>query len=806
MFSADLIPGTQGDTDTEIYKSDPNVTLTNQLRQEKPFTAEEPDTLDVQRDTTAAPNEHTAPQENRSSFALTQQPVADTSDSQYTNTASQSDPSAGETKSDSGQVLQPEFDHSDQLVAADATTQRNELVFIDTSTPDSAQLLEVIQSQNTDDVLLHIVSIESGDSGVDVITDTLQQFSDVSAIHIISHGSDGTISLGSEILNLERLPQHEETFAQWQETLDDHADILIYGCDVAATDYGQQFIAAFANATGTDVAASDNTTGHSNLGGDWQLEATTGDIDTSTVVSTDTAFAWNHALTTFIVINTDNSGTGSLRWAIDNANLNAGVTDVISFNISGTGPHTISLSTALPTIIDPVIIDGWTEPDYANDGVPVITIDGTAIPGIIDGLHLDIGSDNSQISGLSIVNFAGDVIEINSTNNWVYGNYIGVETDGITAAGGDNGILIGNTAIGNRIGTDDDGTNDVEERNIISGNGDGIFVDGDTAGVGNFISGNYIGLGADGVTEVGNSNTGITLNNGPDGNVIGGATSDLGNVISGNGAGGIYLAGETTDNNTIENNLIGTTADGTGPLGNNGDGIYINGGGDNTTITNNIVANSSVVGIEADGASDGTSILGNIIGTDATGTKNWGSGENGILLENGTTNTTIGSTNPGDGNIIANNGKTDGTFNAGILVENGNTIVSIRGNSIYNNEGPGIDLSADNFADDTDTNDAGDTDTGGNNKQNWAVLKSASINDTGVFSYLLDTTTLAAGFYTVDFYAGTSRDNGEVEGERYLGKVSGVADGNNALSGTLAGITLATGEYVTLITTIRFES
>src|SRR5262249_29821477 len=67
----------------------------------------------------------------------------------------------------------------------------------------------------------------------------------------------------------------------------------------------------------------------------------------------------------FLVTNTNDSGTGSLRQAILDANATtnlAGGPDVIQFNISGSGVQTISPSSQLPTITDPVLIDGYTQP------------------------------------------------------------------------------------------------------------------------------------------------------------------------------------------------------------------------------------------------------------------------------------------------------------------------------------------------------------------------------------------------------------------------------------------------------------
>ena len=499
---------------------------------------------------------------------------------------------------------------------------------------------------------------------------------------------------------------------------------------------------------------------------------------------------------TFTVTNTNDSGAGSLRQAIIDANANAGA-DTIEFNIAGAGPHTISLTSELPTITDSVFIDGWSESDYASDGVPVIVIDGTSAGGSADGLDLNTGSDGSTVRGLSIINFGSNAIELDSSNSWIYGNYIGVQTDGVTAAGsGDAGIYIFSASANNRIGTDDDGTNDAQERNVIGGNANGVILDG--AGTsGNVVAGNYIGVGADGSTVVGNTFDGARMQNGASNNTIGGNTADLGNVISGNGSEGVQINHEDSDGNIVQNNYIGVSADGSTNLGTGGDGIYIRAGSDNNQILDNWIVGSGFQGIEIDGEgteSSGNIIQGNRIGTDATGTLDWGSGLPGILLENEANSNTIGGINAGEGNIIA-----FGTI-AGIAVDPDSSGNAIRGNSIYANNGLGIDLAATAFVDGLTPNDAGDGDSGGNSLQNWAILNSAAIADDGTFSFALDTSTLQNRAYYVDFYASTDRDGGQVEGARYLGTWSGITDGSVEVD-TIAGVTLAAGEYITTITT-----
>ena len=72
-----------------------------------------------------------------------------------------------------------------------------------------------------------------------------------------------------------------------------------------------------------------------------------------------------HLMATLLVTNTENSGPGSLRQAILDANASVGIADMIAFNIPGPGPHTIAVGNgglgALPAISDPIVIDGFTQ-------------------------------------------------------------------------------------------------------------------------------------------------------------------------------------------------------------------------------------------------------------------------------------------------------------------------------------------------------------------------------------------------------------------------------------------------------------
>ena len=281
----------------------------------------------------------------------------------------------------------------------------------------------------------------------------------------------------------------------------------------------------------------------------------------------------------FVVTNTNNSGIGSLRQAILNANTKPG-SDAIVFDIPGSGVHTISPASPLPPIADPVVIDGYTQPGASpntlavgDNAILLIEVNGANAGIGVTGLTITAGS--STVRGLVINRFGGDGIAITgsgASNNAVLGNFIGTNAAGTAALG--NGIPgVGSGGAGVRLG----GTSNTIANNVISSNvNEGVFI---TVG-GNMVLDNFIGTNAAGTAPLGNGLSGITLQQSA-ANTIGG------NVISGNGVGpshgnGISLAGSGAQDNVIQANLIGTDASGARALPNISDGVFV--GGSNNTI------------------------------------------------------------------------------------------------------------------------------------------------------------------------------------------------------------------------------
>jgi CSLREA domain-containing protein len=440
----------------------------------------------------------------------------------------------------------------------------------------------------------------------------------------------------------------------------------------------------------------------------------------------------------------------SLREAINAANFNVD-TNTINFDISisdpqrnsTTGVFTISPASALPTITNPVTVNGYTQTPCATNSAPcakenTLTVGSDAVLLIeinganAGGYGLRMSASNSTIKGLVINRSTQSEIEITGAGDVVRGNFLGSDASGTADLGNTvrAGIEINGTN-GNTIGG-----SSAAERNVISGgNGWGIFLINGASG--NTVRNNYIGTDKTGTADLGNTNDGVLIDNRTNNSI-------LGNLISGNDANGILIrnnsAGGTA--NIVRGNLIGTKSDGTTGLGNGGHGIK-----DERT---------------AAGSSDGN---------------------------------TIGGTGAGEANTIAFNG------GDGVFVNSSDpafiTGTSIRGNSIYSNTGLGIDLAPDGVT----PNDANDPDTGANNLQNFPIITEALVGGTNTIKGTLNST--PGQTFTIDFYDSPTCDgSGNGEGKVYLGStITTTTDGNGDVSFSFVTTAVTAGDYITATAT-----
>ena len=169
--------------------------------------------------------------------------------------------------------------------ASAAEQQSHEIVFIDDGVDDYQQLVDDIYRNSDASRNIEVVILDRDRDGIEQISAVLLDRNDLDAIHIISHGSDGNVELGNTSLNTNTLTENNLSMALWANAFAETGDILIYGCNLAASEVGQSLIADLGALTLTDVAASDDLTGHTSLGGDWELEYSAGVIESSVAIN-----------------------------------------------------------------------------------------------------------------------------------------------------------------------------------------------------------------------------------------------------------------------------------------------------------------------------------------------------------------------------------------------------------------------------------------------------------------------------------------------------------------------------------------
>ncbi|HJQ27060.1 MAG TPA: C25 family cysteine peptidase [Blastocatellia bacterium] len=555
--------------------------------------------------------------------------------------------------------------------------------------------------------------------------------------------------------------------------------------------------------------------------------------------------------TIFNVTNTNNSGVGSLRQAILDANGNAGA-DEIRFNIPGAAPHTINLTSFLPSITQPVTIDATTQPDFA--GTPVVELNGAGAGTNFVGLDISATANNCTVRGLVINRFNIHGLQIQGAgSNVIEGNFIGTDPTGTIDRGNTSlGVAIfnspnnrigGTTAAarnlisgnnlhgvqittgsagtlvqGNLIGTTLDGLTDLGNtslgvgifdspnntiggtatgaRNLIAGNdSNGVQISGEAAD-GNLVQGNFIGTNLNGTAALGNGARGISVINSADSNTIGGTAAAARNIISGNLSTGVRIFNTGTTANLVQGNIIGLDVAGTADLGNGFDGVDVgdtaasNTIGGTTAAARNIISGNNLDGIAIFGTATQNLVQGNFIGTDLSGTAGPGNSLQGVLISDATSNT-IGGAAAGAGNVIGFNG------GVGVEVDSG-TSNTIRANSIFSNAELGIDLGSDGVT----PNDLNDADGGANNLQNFPVLLAAcTFGGSTIISGTLNST--ASTPFTLEFFSNSACDNsGFGEGATLIQTliVTTDASGNVNFTATVTPA-LANGQAVTATAT-----
>jgi titin len=442
-------------------------------------------------------------------------------------------------------------------------------------------------------------------------------------------------------------------------------------------------------------------------------------------------------LASFVVTNTMDDGSGSLRGAILQVNGDSSDDpsnpDQITFNIPQSDPGydgatntwTISPKSALNQITKPVFINGYSQPGsrantngpgQGDNAVLTIVLDGMNAGTSANGLLLGAGS--STIAGLVIDRFRANGIMILTSGT---GDLIAGDIIGLNAAGTQFASNFGD-GVQSDAGSTFIGAPGPVFRNIISGNaGNGISL-GASAG-GSVVQGNFLGTDVTGTDMSGTQR--LAIGNGLNGVqsnaviVIGGANPGAGNLISSNVGSGISL-GALTGGSIVEGNYIGTDVTGNQGVGNGLDGVQSLG---TTTIggtasgARNVISSNLRDGISLGALAKSSLIAGNLIGLGANGATDLGNAGDGV--NSSSSNNTIGGTATGAGNYIAGNvgdgitltsititvgnvvqgnflgvsvaGATVGNLGNGIRIEN-SSANQIVGNTIAGNQGNGVEI------------------------------------------------------------------------------------------------------------------
>ncbi|WP_302183118.1 DUF4347 domain-containing protein [Planktothrix agardhii] len=484
-----------------------------------------------------------------------------------------------------------------------------QVIFVDSSVQDYQSLID-----NADTA--QIVILDNISSGIEQITNALANQKNIESVQILSHGSEGSLKLGTDVLNGNDIENFNTQLKQWGNALTENGDILLYGCDVASGETGKNFVERLSEITGADVAASNDLTGNQALGGDWDLEIVTGKIEATVPFNQEAMADYEYTLANFNVTVADDDGTGTLAGTLSKAILDAN---------KAAGDDTITLQTnvtvkgVMKTLVNSNIDfignnhtvsgDNAFRPFFVKSGTvnfSNMTVTNSKAQG---GAAYDGGRGAGMGGGLFIYNGTVGVNNVTFSNNTAIGGtgagaysggYGGGGMFGSTTSGGSGGGLFANGS----------GTGGGYGGNGNYGGGIGLFGGGGTirndpqtvGGAGGFGGGGGAGRGQRG----GNGGFGGGGGWGPGGGGNGGYGGGGGGVINTTGTGGRFGG-----------NGIGTNGRSGGGGAGLGGAIFIRQG--SLTLNNATFSNNTATG-------------GNGARNDISGETNPGQGKGGAIF------------------------------------------------------------------------------------------------------------------------------------------------------------------------------
>jgi hypothetical protein len=442
---------------------------------------------------------------------------------------------------------------------APAAVPGQSVVFVDSRVKDADSLLQGVAPGT------QVVQLDASKDGLQQIADYLDGHQGISSVQIIAHGNAGDLWLGDSYLSADNVAARSAVLTEIGKDMNVGGDILIYGCYTAEGERGLSFVDSLAQLTGRDVAASSNRTG---IGGDWNLEIATGNIESANVLSTTAMSEYQWGLATWTATNNANTGVGSLRAALASAQNG----DIVTFSSS----MTVQLTSEL-LINKNITVDGDLNNDGAADVIldgqyrtrvievasgSIVTLDGLVITrGLVSGTggNGGYGASGAMAGGI----FNAGILTLNNVTVTSNGASGGGGGGGVTGAfyggGGGGGGGLGGQG-GGHGGSAGPGTGTLGGG--AGGGGVGGYGGGYDAthmgGRGGTTTGGAGGLG---VSYYSNGGNGSTATNGTIsiGGGGGGAGWDKVGGAGGNAVGGIYNASSGTitivGTSTISNNI-----------------------------------------------------------------------------------------------------------------------------------------------------------------------------------------------------------------------------------------------------------
>ncbi|MDY7006200.1 MAG: DUF4347 domain-containing protein, partial [Cyanobacteriota bacterium] len=542
---------------------------------------------------------------------------------------------------------------------------QTKLLFIDSKVENYDRLTSQVDPQT------RIVVLQPNGNGIDQISQSLAKCLDVETIHIISHGTKGTLYLGNSILSLDNIHLYVESIQQWGKCLSADGEILFYGCEVARGKEGKEFIRQLHQLTGANIAASETLTGNVNKGGNWNLEVIFGQLKSALAFTPQVRASYAGVLADIVVDTTDDvvdnsDGVTSLREAIIEANstpeddtiqLTAGET----YNLNILGSNENAAATG-----DLDIVAGAVEITVISEGEQKAVIDAGGIEGVGDRVFHVLEDAALQLENVEVI---GGFIS-NASGAGIFNS---------------GTISINNSTISGNL-------------EILSNGGGGIYNAG-TANISNSTVSDNSAFSGGGIQNTGRLNISDSTITGNFGESIGGGIQNTGranisdSTITGNSVdtsdgGGIFNSGRVS--------LIDSTISGNSAVTSNGGGIQ------NTGTA--ILTNSNISGNYADNGG-GINNLGRVNLNSSTIDSNVTFLAGGGIRNSGVTNvrnSTLSSNSANRGGGIYNTGRTNvsnstlseaisnyggGIYNAGSASITNSTIT---GNGGQPNQGSGI--------------------------------------------------------------------------------------------------------------------